>query len=469
MKKLFLYAGIFAASMAFTACDEDYTDWADPQAYAQEDAAAAYGVTVAAGSQANIDMSATPGEVELVAIASDNKNVANILLNSVTVFGQKVPATIENGIVKVDAALLDSLVEVNTLNRSATLHEFDVVVEAGARLVSGEAVPVKATVQAALTPAPTPEIDPAGYALLGQWQGWDSSNPTWMTKVEEGVYQAKVTTGDGDNWYKFYQGSGFGEGEFAWDAVAMGCAVNGDNTSPNLLVWNNDPIYGGFQTPVISGAGTWIITLDMNKMVYSYAPYTEKLWYAGDANKWSFSPLTKVGDHFEGYYYIYLADNASTWGFKFTTTPDWDNPQYGAGDGDGVIAIGGGNCNLPSGNESGFYKLMVNTDNLTFSVEPIAQMSLIGSAIGENAWNDDFDLTFNTETMAWEGTFTVKDGEFKIRANHDWSLSWGGSLDAMTSQNGANLPISAGTYKFLFKPNCDGQGVLTILDDLGTI
>ena len=46
--------------------------------------------------------------------------------------------------------------------------------------------------------------------MLGQWQGWDPSNPTWMTEVEPGVYQALVTTTDaGDNWYKFYMGSGF--------------------------------------------------------------------------------------------------------------------------------------------------------------------------------------------------------------------------------------------------------------------
>ena len=56
----------------------------------------------------------------------------------------------------------------------------------------------------------------------------------------------------------------------------------------------------------------------------------------------------------------------------------------------------------------------------------------------------------------------MTDGEFKIRANHDWTLSWGGELDAMTSQNGKNISISAGTYKFEFKPNCDGQGVLKI-------
>ncbi len=463
MKKLFLYASILVATMAFTACTEDYTDWADPQAYAQEDPAAAYGLNITEGSQSNFVMAEAPEQVELVAVSSDNENISNLILNSVTVYGEKVPATLENGVIKVDAFYLDSLVEVKTLDRSSTPHAFDVVVDVAAKLVTGEAKTFQKTTAASVTPRPTPEKDEKGYALLGQWQGWNPSEPTWMTEVEPGVYQAKVTTTDeGSNWYKFYQGSGFGEGDFAWDAVALGCAVNGDDSTPNLVVWNNDPIFGGFQTPVITGAGKWLITLDMNKMVYSYVPSTENLWYAGDANGWSFWPLVKVGDHFEGYYYIYLADNSSTWGFKFTTTPDWNNPQYGAGDGEGVIAIDGGNCNLPSGNQSGFYKLMVNTDNLTFSVEPINQLSLIGSAIGANAWSDDFDLRFNIETMAWEGTYTVNDGEFKIRANHDWSLSWGGSLDAMTSQNGANLPISAGTYKFSFKPNCDGQGVLTV-------
>ena len=135
MKKLFLYASILVATMAFTACTEDYTDWADPQAYAQEDPAAAYGLNITEGSQSNFVMAEAPEQVELVAVSSDNENISNLILNSVTVYGEKVPATLENGVIKVDAFYLDSLVEVKTLDRSSTPHAFDVVVDVAAKLL----------------------------------------------------------------------------------------------------------------------------------------------------------------------------------------------------------------------------------------------------------------------------------------------------------------------------------------------
>ena len=41
---------------------------------------------------------------------------------------------------------------------------------------------------------------------------------------------------------------------------------------------------------------------------------------------------------------------------------------------------------------------------------------------------------------------TLSDGEMKFRANDDWTLSWGGELDNLTTQNGPNIAVEAGTY-----------------------
>ena len=46
MKKTLLYSMAALASIALASCTGDYDDWASPQSYPQEDAAAAYGVTV---------------------------------------------------------------------------------------------------------------------------------------------------------------------------------------------------------------------------------------------------------------------------------------------------------------------------------------------------------------------------------------------------------------------------------------
>jgi hypothetical protein len=120
--------------------------------------------------------------------------------------------------------------------------------------------------------------------------------------------------------------------------------------------------------------------------------------------------------------------------------------------------------NIDLGQADGFYEIVVNTTDLTVALTPITTMSLIGSAVnGDTSWGTDYDLTFNLTTMAWEGTYNMTAGEFKFRANHDWTLSWGGSEDALTADNGANLKITEdGNYTFSFQPNANGKGTVTI-------
>lgn len=465
MKKLFLYASILVATMAFTACTEDYTDWADPQAYSQEDDANAYLATALVKTPSTATIKAEDGAETAKILTTES--ITNAIDGSIMKFTKlmlgdiEVPITSEFGEMYVSLNDLDAAVKSFYASMASTERELVFTPMGVAMSPDGEAQPARiVTADGANTftvkylPAPLPSISETSMVYyVGGYNSWNLGSPTPMEKNEDGTFSVVLEIGDSE-WFCFAPQEAVDAQD--WNMLFRAQA-NGDTSTSGFF--GDSSTGNSFNC---EKGGKYKFTVSPKDWTYSYAPYAEQLWYAGDANGWSFWPLVKVGDHFEGYYYIYLADNASTWGFKFTTTPDWNNPQYGAGDGEGVIAIDGGNCNLPSGNESGFYKLLVNTDNLTFSVEPINQLSLIGSAIGANAWSDDFDLRFNIETMAWEGTYTVNDGEFKIRANHDWSLSWGGSLDAMTSQNGANLPISAGTYKFSFKPNCDGQGVLTI-------
>ena len=80
------------------------------------------------------------------------------------------------------------------------------------------------------TPIQTPAVDPNGYYLLGDisGNGWDPSNPVWLSKVADGIYEGTVTTtGEGDHWYKYYGGTDWGNWDGA-NAHVMGCDVNGD-------------------------------------------------------------------------------------------------------------------------------------------------------------------------------------------------------------------------------------------------
>ena len=67
MKKLIRTAGFLFAALALTACDEDYTDWANPQTNPQENPAEAVSAVVQALPTAAIDRDQAP---DTVAIAS---------------------------------------------------------------------------------------------------------------------------------------------------------------------------------------------------------------------------------------------------------------------------------------------------------------------------------------------------------------------------------------------------------------
>ena len=73
MKKIFQYSIAAIASLVFASCNGEYEDWASPQAYGQEDAAAAYGVTAAAGS--SISMPVSTDEVTLLSFNSSSSEV----------------------------------------------------------------------------------------------------------------------------------------------------------------------------------------------------------------------------------------------------------------------------------------------------------------------------------------------------------------------------------------------------------
>ncbi len=467
MKKIFLYAGILVAGFAMTACNEDFEDWADPQSYPQEDAVDTYKLKVVAGSQSNIVMDEAPDMVELVTVTAESEDVAEILINSVTVYGVTLPVTFENGSVTVPAAKLDSIVETATLDRSSTPHTFDVALGLAAKLATGEASTIQAVTQATLTPRPTPEIDPAGYALLGQWQGWNPSAPTWMTEVAKGVYQVEVTTTDaGDNWFKFYKGSGFADADFTWDAVALGCAVNGDATTPNLVVWENDPIYQGFQTPVISGAGVWIVTLDMNKMCYKYEPVEKKYYVVGTPQGWSDSDRSCLFYAHGGNVYSYATNWANQWSLKI-----WDEDTFGnwgvafGAKVDGSTDASGSLVNADAGafgpaEAGGYYILTINMGTRTYEwsiVGTPAEYSSVSLIGGFNDWGGDVDLKqLDSAPHNWYVRYTLDaDTELKFRADHDWGVNWGSDKSAQIDEDtyyvnpgGDNIIVTAGTYDF---------------------
>lgn len=444
MKKTLLYSLAAMASLALASCAGDYDDWANPQANEQEASAAKYGVTFANGSEAEGSMADEDGIINLVTVNSTDANVTGFTLKDFKVNGVAVNGTMVGNNVQVSASELEKIVCEQNKSRASVARDLNVETQVSINLASGDAVSItdKGETTGEFTPTATPQLDEKGYYMLGQVNGneWDAKSPVWMNKISDGVYRLKVTTTADKNWFKFYAGSNFVSND--WDSInkgALGCKENGSEDTFGYILYNGDS-WGELQTPVIPGAGTWIVTLDMNNLTYTVDKPV--LYMAGDANGWNQIDVLNGDDgvHFTGY--MYLNQN----GFKFCTQPNWDGTNYGAD-----FNTAGDAANITMTEPAGYYKVDVDLSAKTYTLIPITTIGIIGSA-SPNGWDSDVDMTYvpyNAETKElgyWEAKdITLVSGEIKFRANDDWAINWGGDTNALT-QGGDNISVEAGTY-----------------------
>ena len=434
MKKTLLYSLAVMASLALASCAGDYDDWGSPQANEQE-ASAAKGVTFTNGSEAEASAADADGIINLVTINVTDPNTSSYALKKVKINGDTIPGKLVGNSVQVSASELEELVCSQNKSRASVARDLKVETILSLNLTSGEALAPIGETTGKFTPAPTPAIDEQGYYMLGQVNGneWDATSPVWMNKISDGVYQLKVTTTADKNWFKFYAGSKFVSNDWtSINAGALGCKENGSEDAFGFIIYNGDS-WGELQTPVIPGAGTWIVTLDMNNLTYTVQKPI--LYMAGDANGWKHSDVLKSEDgvHYTGY--MYLNQN----GFKFCTQKNWDGTNYGG------AFFGESEDNIMMTQEAGFYQVDVDLSAKTYTLTPFT-IGIIGNAT-PTGWDSDTNMTYNPEEHCWElKNVTLSDGEMKFRHTNDWSLSWGGELDNLTTQNGPNIVVAAGTY-----------------------
>ena len=443
MKKTLLYSLAVLASVTLASCNGDYDDWANPQTNPQEASAAKYGITFAAGTEAESSMPDNDGIINLVTVNSSDADVTGFTLKDLKVNGEAIKGEINGNSIQVDAKELEKILCSQNKSRASVARDINVESKVSVNLASGDAVAINTvgTTTAKLKPTPTPAIDPNGYYMLGHLNGkddWDNTDPVWMNEVSDGVYQAKVTTAKDKNWFKFFEGSKFVSGD--WDAInsgALGCKDNGCEDASGYIYYTGDK-WGELQTLVIPGAGTWIVTLDMNNLTYTVGKPI--LYMAGDANGWNQIDYLAGDDgvHFTGF--MYLNQN----GFKFCTQPDWKGTNYGG------AFFGESEDNIMMTEPAGYYKVDVDLSAQTYTLTPITTIGIIGAAVPVTGWDSDQDLTYNVEERCWE----IKDiklnaGECKFRANDDWAMQWGYDGEKFVYSNNApavQFIPEAGTY-----------------------
>lgn len=444
MKKTFLYSLAVLASVSLASCNGDYDDWANPQNNPQEASAAKYGITFTAGPEAECNMPDEDGVINLVTVNSTDANVTGYTVKDLKVNGEAIKGEAVGNNIQVNAVELEKILCKQNNSRASVARDINVESKVSVNLASGDAVAINTvgTTTAKLKPTPTPAIDPNGYYMLGHLNGkddWDNTDPVWMNEVSDGVYQAKVTTAKDKNWFKFFEGSKFVSGD--WDAInsgALGCKDNGCEDASGYIYYTGDK-WGELQTLVIPGAGTWIVTLDMNNLTYTVGKPI--LYMAGDANGWNQIDVlnSEDGVNFKGYMYL------NQKGFKFCSQPNWDGTNYGG------AFFGESEDNIMMTQEAGFYQVDVDLSAKTYTLTPFT-IGIIGNATPKG-WAGDTDMTYNPEERCWElKNVELTDGEMKFRHTNDWNLNWGGPLDALV-HDGDNIAVAAGTYDIKLKVN----------------
>lgn len=142
-------------------------------------------------------------------------------------------------------------------------------------------------------------------------------------------------------------------------------------------------------------------------------------------------------------------------GFKLTGIAGWDDTCNWGTDGDAPapdpeaasisLISSGGSGNIMAYSKR-FYRLVFDRSTLTLSNKlSFNSMGIIGDAT-PGGWDTDTEMNFDTQKQRFWVDVTLSAGEFKFRADNDWTINFGGA-DGHLSQNGDNIKATAGNYR----------------------
>lgn len=432
------------AALALASCsDNGYDDWANPQSSLEDSART---VTLALAPAQPIDFATLKTDsvqlfVPVLTAENGAVNTYNVVLNNEDKTASSA-ALNANAQGFVSTAELQNayytLVGRKPVQRNITL---DVT---SYTKVNGESVKEQGATTAALT-ADAPVIE-SKYYVTGNINGWSNTDTTYPVvngggdPYDDPIFTVTLPATGSDIEFKLTPESGLG-GDWSKCITATTDGTEGKltdgNAGGNLVIKNVD------------GAKFYRVTFDLLNQTWSYVAlnFTEFIYEIGNESGWA-TTHALYGANYDGNYLGYYYLNGE---FKFKPNADnWENDwEY---NGEGKIADINGGPNFPDPG-AGFYRIDVNTLNLTYSLTKISSISIVGDAV--NGWTNDQDMTYNSATGNWEWTGTLSTGDLKFRANHDWAISWGGKssnadFNNLTEHDGKNLNIAqAGTYKIV--------------------
>ena len=299
-----------------------------------------------------------------------------------------------------------------------------------------------------------PMVIEEAYYITGSINGWNNSDTTYeLSNGGDDPYEnpvftvlipGSVVTGDFE--FKVTPKSGIG-GD--WSKCLTASDTEG--------VFATDNAGGNLKVSYVEGANWYRITFNMLDQTWSATglSFGEYFYEIGNESGWGTSHALYGPDKDGKYTGFYYLDGE----FKFKPNADsWDDDlEYcgGTDTGGTLSADSGPNCPDPG---AGFYKIDLDAGALTYKLTKIESVSITGNF---NEWSGDVEMTYNQANDCWEVTTDQVSGEFKLRANHDSAISWGGDANGLTL-GGANLSIASGTHTFRLYLSYDGAHRLTI-------
>ena len=210
--------------------------------------------------------------------------------------------------------------------------------------------------------------------------------------------------------------------------------------------WGDDDADGtldSYGANIAVSAGTYKIEVNFNSMTYTMEEYSWGLVGSATANGWDGPDMMLHYNSFQDDWrtVVTLGDGE----VKFRFNNDW-GVNYGDDGADGTMEANGANIAVSAGH----YLVTMNLNTQSYTMEEMDVWGLVGSATA-NGWdgpNDKFMPDFGiNEGYYYISGAVLTDGEIKVRQNDAWGINYGDDgNDGTLELNGANIPVSAGTY-----------------------
>lgn len=462
MKKI-LYGLTLMAAMA--SCTEDYKDWASPVNNPQEPTKS---VEVSVTSAGSINLANAEESIQLftpsVVVSDEAVSKYTVELYAEAEGARKELTADSEGKV-LTADLQDAVVSLcgaRPVERSLFMDITCLTNIAGQSIQN-----VSKNVAIKITPE-APFIDPAGYYVVGNIDGWTCTRVDDFHMVNNGgdVYEnpefsVTIAAVAGVDPYevKFVPSSAFkADGTIENWGIALSALPDVDEiANKGSFSYNNAG--GNIKFAAVEGAKFYTIKANLLEGTYevtslSFNPF---VYFIGATDGWSNAEQKLALTDDSGIYtgYLYCAD-PNGWGneFKFQKVPgDWGteiNSGHMTGGISGDFADGGGNFKATAG--EGVYYVTLNLNANTLNGIFVNKMGIIGDF---NGWGGDVEMTWNATDYCFEATGAgVTANGWKFRINADWGINLGANDSAEPSTvlddlvaNGKNLGVAGNTIK----------------------